>query len=82
MIFLQERSICPWIPDEVAQCATFYFNPDLPERSRFRLGSGGVEGIYSDGNFTVKFRVETSAQTLGQQTAVAAVLNEWLAAQA
>jgi putative CRISPR-associated protein (TIGR02619 family) len=66
---------------QVAHCATFYYNPDLPERTRFRLGRDGVEGVYSEGNFTVKFRVETSAQTPGQQAAVVAALNEWLARQ-
>jgi len=32
---------------QVAHCATFYYNPDLPERTRFRQGSDGVEGVYS-----------------------------------
>jgi hypothetical protein len=63
---------------QVAHCATFYFNPDLPERTRLRVGGDGIEGIYSDGRFTVKFRVETSAQTPGQQAAVVAALNDWL----
>lgn len=69
------------VTDEVPQvvhCATFYYNPDLPERTRFRLGRDGIEAVYSDGSFTVKFRVETSAQTPGQQAAVVAALNEWL----
>ncbi len=65
--------------DQVAHCATFYFNPDLPERTRFRLGSDGVEGVFSDGRYTAKFRVETFAKTPGQQAAVVAALNEWLA---
>jgi putative CRISPR-associated protein (TIGR02619 family) len=63
---------------QVKHCATFYYNPDLAERTRFRSGSHGIEGIFSDGNFTVKFRVETTAQTSGQQAAVVAALNEWL----
>ncbi|HVS38762.1 MAG TPA: putative CRISPR-associated protein [Gemmataceae bacterium] len=63
---------------QVTHCATFYYNPDLAERTRFRTGRDGIEGIYSDGNFTVKFRVETTAQTPGQQAAVIAVLNGWL----
>ncbi|MDW8197189.1 MAG: putative CRISPR-associated protein [Gemmataceae bacterium] len=62
----------------VVHCATYYFNPDLPERTRFRLGATGIEGIYSDGRFTVKFHVQTTAQTAGQQAAVVALLNEWL----
>ncbi len=63
---------------QVVHCATFYYNPNLTERTRFRVGGDGIEGIYSDGNFTVKFRVDTTAQTPGQQAAVAASLNEWL----
>jgi putative CRISPR-associated protein (TIGR02619 family) len=63
---------------QVVHCATFYYNPDLAERTRFRVGHDGIEGIYSDGNFTVKFRLETTAQTQGQQAAVVASLNEWL----
>jgi len=69
------------VTDEVPQvvhCATFYYNPDLTERTRFRVGRDGIEGIYSDGRFTVKFRVETTAQTSGQQAAVVAALNAWL----
>lgn len=66
---------------QVLQCATFYFNPDLPERTRFRVGKDGIEGVYSDGHFTVKFRVESNAQTSGQQNAVVASLNEWLSRQ-
>jgi hypothetical protein len=50
----------------------------LPHRTCFRPGSDGIEGIYSDCRFTVKFRVETTAQTSGQQAAVVAALNEWL----
>ncbi|MDW8266603.1 MAG: putative CRISPR-associated protein [Gemmataceae bacterium] len=63
---------------QVVHCATFYFNPALPERTRFRIGSEGIEGIYSNGTYTVKFRVETTANTPGQQAAVVAALNEWL----
>jgi CRISPR-associated protein (Cas_APE2256) len=63
---------------QVRHCATFYFNPDLSEHRRFRLGPKGIEGIFSNGSYTVKFRVETSAHTEGQQAAVVAALNEWL----
>lgn len=68
--------------DQVKHCATFYYNPHLAERTRFRLGSDGIEGILSDASFTVKFRVETSAQTPGQQQAIVAALNEWLGRKA
>lgn len=63
---------------QVIRCATFYFNPDLPERTRFRLSSQGIEGIYSDGTYTVKFQVQTSAENRGQEAAMVAALNDWL----
>jgi hypothetical protein len=69
------------VTDEVPQvirCVTNYFNPSLPQRRRFREARGEVEGVYSNGHFTVKFRVETTAQTPGQRAAVVAALNEWL----
>ena len=71
------------LTDEIPQvlhCATFYFHPDLPARAGFRLGKEGLEGICSNGTFTAKFRVETTAQTPGQTAAMLAVLNEWLRA--
>jgi hypothetical protein len=64
---------------QVVHCATFYYNPDLPERTRFRQGRDGIEGVYSDGRYTVKFRVETTADKPSQHTAVVTALNEWLA---
>jgi len=63
----------------VVRCATYYYNPDLSERIRFRRGRDGIEGIYSNGSYTVKFRVETTASTNAEQNAVIAYLNEWLA---
>ncbi len=69
------------VTDEIPQvvcCSTSYFHPSLPQRTRFRETSGEVEGIYSDGRFTMKFRVETTATTEGQHAAVVAALNEWL----
>jgi putative CRISPR-associated protein (TIGR02619 family) len=66
---------------QVAVCMTTYYNPDLPAPTRFHLSSRGIEGVYSDGTYSVKFRVETSAQTPGQQAAVVAALNQWLAGQ-
>jgi hypothetical protein len=65
----------------VIHCRTFHHNPDLSQRSRFRLCSDGIEGLWSDGSECVKFRVETSARTAGQQAAIVAALNEWLAAR-
>jgi putative CRISPR-associated protein (TIGR02619 family) len=62
----------------VVHTATFYYNPDLPERTRFTLGRGDVVGVFSDGRYCVKFRVETTAQTAGQRSAAVAGLNAWL----
>ena len=64
---------------QVVQCATTYFNPDLPDRTRFRLRGEALEGVYSDGRYCVRFAVESTAQTVGQRNAVAAQLNQWLA---
>jgi putative CRISPR-associated protein (TIGR02619 family) len=69
------------VTDEVPQvvhCETCYYNPDLPERTRFRLAAHDVEGVLSDGRYTVKFLVRTTATTEGQRRAVIAALNEWL----
>ncbi len=63
---------------QVSQCRTTYCNPDLPEPIRFRARGDDVEGIWSNGSETVKFVVETSANTPGQRDAVLAALNEWL----
>lgn len=63
---------------QVIQCVTTYFNPDLPQRTRFRDSRGQVEGVYSNGSYTVRFQVITTAQTEGQRYAVVAALNEWL----
>lgn len=44
----------------VTGIATFYYNPDLPKKNKFRLSTKGndrVEGWYSDGKATTKFWV-------------------------
>lgn len=64
---------------QVVHCGTNYYNPDLSDRTRFRLRGDRVEGIFSDGRYCVKFHVETTAQTPGQRAAVVARLNQWLA---
>lgn len=72
------------VTDEVPQitgCQTWYFNPDLPARTLFRLGARGIEGVYSDGRYCAKFRVETTAETPDQSLAVVALLNDWLEAR-
>jgi putative CRISPR-associated protein (TIGR02619 family) len=63
---------------QVVRCLTTWCSPDLPQPTRFRPSRGEVEGVYSDGTRTVKFRVETTAQTEGQRAAVVAALNDWL----
>ena len=66
---------------QVARCATFYSNPDLPRPSKFWVGSDGIVGQFGDGKGLVKFRVDTRATTRGQMAAVAAALNDWLASR-
>lgn len=63
---------------QVIHCGTHYYNPDLSDRTRFRLRGERVEGIFSDGRYCVKFYVQTTAQTPGQRSAVVARLNQWL----
>lgn len=68
------------IIDEIPQvtcCTTRYYNPDLPQRTRFIETRGEIEGIYSNGTYCVKMRIDSTAQTTGQRTAVVAALNEW-----
>jgi len=62
----------------VKHCATYYYNPDLPSRQRFRVSAKGIEGTISNGTWTAKIRVETSATTEGQKSAASTALNEWL----
>ncbi len=68
----------------VRLCHSTYWNPDLPESSRFRQSGGEVEGIYSNGSWCVKFTVLTTTdkQDGSDQDALAVIvtdLNEWLA---
>jgi hypothetical protein len=74
------RRVTEQVP-QVVQCETHYYNPDLSERTRFRVASDKVEGVLSAGRYTVKFWVRTTANTEGQKAAVIAALNEWLADQ-
>ncbi len=59
----------------VRACRTDYWNPDLPSTSLFRLKGDEIEGTYSNGTWTVKFIIETSATTPGQSAACVADLN-------
>lgn len=74
------RALSKAVPS-VIRCVTTYCNPDLPEPTRFRIRGDDIEGVYSDGKRTVKFLVDSTAVTIGQRAAVAAVLNEWLGGQ-
>ena len=69
---------CPY----VSRCRDHYWNPDLPAAPMFRLRGGRIEGVYSNGTWTVKFWVDTSATTPGQLEACVADLNarlgEWI----
>jgi putative CRISPR-associated protein (TIGR02619 family) len=55
---------------QVVGCRTHYHNPDLPRPLGFRLSGGEVEGTWSDGKQTVKFIVDTRANTDGQRAAI------------
>lgn len=68
------------ITDEVPyvlSCATTYWNRNLPQTSHFRLSGGEVQGIYSDGNWCVKFAVNTTAPEGSPLDHVVADLNQW-----
>ena len=62
----------------VRGCRTHYWNPDLPSSNLFRLRGEQIEGIYSNGSWTVKFYVDTSSNTQGQRAACVADLNSKL----
>lgn len=62
----------------VIACRTNYWNPDLPSLTHFRIKGDEIEGIYSNGTWTVKFTVETSASIIGQKNACVADMNHQL----
>ena len=62
----------------VRLCRTHYWNPDLSSPTLFRLKGEQIEGIFSNGTWTVKFFVETSANTQGQRAACIADLNSFV----
>ena len=62
----------------IRYCRTTYWNPNLPEATRFRLSGGNVQGIYSNGTWCVKFRVVTTADNPDAEVIVAD-LNDRLA---
>lgn len=62
---------CPY----VMQCITEYWNPDLSRKDHFRLKGEQIEGIFSNGTWTVKFIVETTSTTPGQRNACIYDLN-------
>ena len=68
-----------WLIDECpyAQgCRTHYWHPNLSRASLFRLKGEEIEGVFSNGSWTVKIIVETSATTAGQLKACVADLND------
>ena len=70
-----------WLIDEcpyVQGCRTHYWNPNLSRAALFRLKGEEVEGVFSNGTWTVKIIVETSATTIGQREACIADLNRRL----
>ena len=62
----------------VVSCNCFYANPDLPSPTGFRITAKGVTGIYSDGSFTAKFGVTTTAESEAQEDVAVSELNRWL----
>lgn len=62
---------CPY----VLGCRTHYWNPNLSRACLFRLKGEDIEGVFSDGSWTVKIIVETSATTVGQREACIADLS-------
>lgn len=66
---------------QVVHCRTVALNPDSPKQNQFRNGAKGIEETFSNGTYSVKFGVETSAKKTGEQNAVVVVLNEWLDAR-
>lgn len=63
---------------QVVYCRGWYFNPDLPSPARFKLRGNIIEGTLSNGRYTFKFEVESTAETPGQRAALVAALNDWL----
>lgn len=63
---------CPY----VRGCRTHYWNPNLSRACLFRLKGEEIEGVFSNGSWTVKIIVETSATTVGQREACVADLNQ------
>jgi len=74
------KSVTDEIP-YVIYCYTHYFNPALSSVTRFKSVPEGIEGIYSNGTYTVKFAIETTASEPSQINAVVAGLNRWLASK-
>ena len=64
---------------QVVQMVSCYYNPDLPQRTRFRISGDAIECVYSNGTWTARFLVITDAQTDIERGAVCVLLNEWLA---
>ncbi len=62
----------------VTRCRLFYANKDLSQKNHFRLSRGNVTGVYSDGSFTAKFVVETTAEAENQKPLAVSKLNQWL----
>lgn len=59
----------------VRKCVTDYLNPDLPSQEGFRLERGEVTGIISNGTWTARFKVLTTATGEEEKKAVVEYLN-------
>jgi len=63
---------CPYVQG----CRTHYWDQKLSRASLFRLRGEDIEGVLSNGSWTVKIIVETSATAPGQRDACIADLND------
>lgn len=73
VVFMQRLiEECPY----VQACRTHYWHPSLSRATLFRLKGEEIEGVFSNGSWTVKIIVETSATTAGQREACVAALND------
>ena len=62
----------------IRYCHSTYWNPDLSEATRFRQSPEGVQGIFSNGSWCVKFLVITTSDEYDSSSSVVASLNDWL----
>ncbi|MCM1983752.1 putative CRISPR-associated protein [Lyngbya confervoides] len=60
----------------VKTCRTYYWSPDLGQPTHFRVSRGEIDGIFSNGSWTTKFKVVTTATTDQQRQCAVVDLNQ------